>query len=180
MSPIIIVGIGILLFGLGLGAGYWLAFGQRKRDSAKANNIQIELDDYRRQVAEHFGETAQQFQALGQQYQSLYKHMAQGADTLCDPAQSEALLGFSAGNAAAITTNPAGDLEVPPDVIRDYAAAEENEPPIVDPEIEVPQTAELLADSPVPDGITAEPPAEEVTVEKVDAPAAVETERRVH
>jgi uncharacterized membrane-anchored protein YhcB (DUF1043 family) len=88
MSPIILVGAGILLFGLGLGLGYWFAHSQRKREATRASDIQNELDDYRRHVTEHFGETAQHFQTLGQQYQSLYKHMAQGADALCDALRS--------------------------------------------------------------------------------------------
>ena len=99
MSPIILAGIGILLCGSGMGLGYWFA---REREAAKAGDIQNELDDYRRQVTEHFGETAHHFQALGQQYQSLYRHMAKGADALCDTAQSDALLDFTAATAPAI------------------------------------------------------------------------------
>lgn len=178
MSPIILVGAGILLFGLGLGLGYWFAHSQRKREATRASDIQNELDDYRRHVTEHFGETAQHFQTLGQQYQSLYKHMAQGADTLCDPAQSDALLGFAAGNAAAITASTTDIPEKPPEVIRDYAPEEEIESPKVEPEVEASNTSESLAS--VPDDITAEPPAEEVIADQADTPTPIETERTVH
>ena len=142
MSPIILVGAGVLLFGLGLGVGYWFAHSQRKREAIRASDIQDEMDDYRRQVTEHFGETAQQFQTLGQQYQSLYKHMAQGADALCDPAQSDALLGFAAGNAAAIAASSTDEPEKPPEVIRDYAIAEDIDAPTVEPEVEASNTSE--------------------------------------
>ena len=178
MSPIILVGAGILLFGLGLGLGYWVAHSQRKREATRASDIQNELDDYRRHVTEHFGETAQHFQTLGQQYQSLYKHMAQGADALCDPAQSGALLGFAAGNAAAITASTTDEPERPPKVIRDYATEEEIESPKVEPEVEASNTSESLAS--VPDDITAEPPAEEVIADQADTPTPIETERTVH
>ena len=180
MSPFILVGTGILLFGLGLGLGYWLAHSQRKREATRASDIQNELDDYRRHVTEHFGETAQRFQTLGQQYQSLYKHMAQGADALCDPAQSDALLGFAAGSAAAITASTTDEPEEPPEVIRDYATAEEIESRKVEPEIKASNTSESLEDSSVPEDITAEPPAEEVVADQVDTPTPVEKERTVH
>ena len=185
MNPIILVGASILLFGLGLGLGFWFAHSQRKREATRATDIQNELDDYRRHVTEHFGETAQHFQALGQQYQSLYKHMAQGADALCDPAQSDALLGFAAGNAAAITANTTGESEKPPEVIKDYATEEEIESPKVEPEVEASNTSKSPEKSSVPDNITAEPPAEEVIAEEViadqaDTPTPIKTERTVH
>ena len=180
MSPIILVGAGILLFGLGLGLGFWFAHSQRKREATKATDIQNELDDYRRHVTEHFSETTQHFQAIGQQYQSLYKHMAQGADALCDPAQSDALLGFAAGNAAAITASTTDETETPPEVIRDYAIEEEIESPKVEPEVEASNTSKSLEKSPVPDDITAQPPAEEVIAVQADKPTPIETETTVH
>jgi hypothetical protein len=104
--------------------------------------------------------------------------MAQGADTLCDPAQSDALLGFAAGNAAAITASTTDIPEKPPEVIRDYAPEEEIESPKVEPEVEASNTSESLAS--VPDDITAEPPAEEVIADQADTPTPIETERTVH
>ena len=180
MSPIILGGAGILLFGLGTGLGYWFAHSQRKREATRVSDIQNELDDYRRHVTEHFGETAQHFQVLGQQYQSLYQHMAQGADALCDAAQSDALLGFAAGNAPVITASTADEPEKQPEVIRDYATAEEIEPPQVEAEVETATPSEPLESSAASDDNTAEPPAEEVIEDQVATADPVETERTVH
>ena len=180
MSPIILVGAGILLLGLGLGLGYWFAHSQGKREATRASDIQNELDDYRRNVTEHFGETAQHFQTLGQQYQSLYKHMVQGADALCDPAQSVDLLGFAAGNAAAIPASTTDKPENPPEVIRDYATEEEIQSPKLESEAESSNTSESLEISSVPDDVTAEPAAEEVVADQVGTPTPIEKERTVH
>ena len=180
MSPIILVGSGVILFALGLGLGYLLSHSLRKREATKASDIQNELDDYRRHVTEHFGETAQHFQEIGKQYQSLYKHMAQGADALCDAAQSDKLLGFAAGGAAAIAADTADESEQQPQVIRDYAPEEEIEPSTVEAEVEAADTTELQESSPEPDDIAVEAPAEEVIDEQVATPETSEEERTVH
>lgn len=192
MSPVILIGTGILLFVLGLGCGYWFLQSQRKREAARADDVQKELDDYRRHVTEHFGKTAQHFQALGQQYQSLYKHMAQGADVLCDPAQAGALLEFPTVDAAAATAN-SEDTEVPPEVIRDYAVEEEVEPEkvvrdyaVADEDIEAshvqPNTEPETASE--PDEEVAAPRDEaaldEPIVEQVATEPDAEKERTVH
>jgi uncharacterized membrane-anchored protein YhcB (DUF1043 family) len=179
MSPIILIGAGILLLGLGLGLGYWFAHSQRKREATRASDVQHELDNYRRQVTEHFGETAQHFQTLGKQYQSLYKHMTQGADALCDPALSDTLLGFAAGNAPAIMASN-DQPENPPGVIKDYAVAEEVEPLQAEPDIEVTTPSELSEKSPLPAVTAAEPAVEEAIADQVAAPVPVEKERTMH
>ena len=180
MSPIILVGAGILLFGFGLGLGYWFAHSQGKREATRASDIQNELDCYRRNVTEHFGETAQHFQTLGQQYQSLYKHMVQGAEALCDPTESDDLLGFAAGSAAAITASTTEKPEKPPEVIRDYATEEEIQSSKVKSEAESSPTSESPEISSAPDDGTAESDAEAVVADRVDTPAPVGKERTVH
>lgn len=180
MNPIILVGAGILLLGLGIGLGFWSAQSQRNREATRASDIQNELDAYRRHVTEHFGETAQHFQTLGQQYQSLYQHMAKGADALCDAAQSDALLDFAAANAPAIAARTADEEEKHPDVIRDYATEDEIEPLHVEAEIETTTPSEPPENSAVADDKTAEPPAEEVIQDQVAAADPVETDRTVH
>ena len=179
MSPIIFVGASVLLFGLGSGLGYWLSHSQRKREATKASDIQNELDEYRQHVTEHFGETAQHFQALGQQYQSLYKHMAHGAEALCDPAQSDAMLEFPAGGIAAIAAS-VDEREDAPEVVKDYALDAENEPVQVEAKAEEPETPETLADISAADETAEKPAAEEEIADAVSKPTPIETERTVH
>jgi len=179
MSPIILVIAGISLLGLGLGLGYWFARSQSSREATRADDIQKELDTYRQHVTEHFGETAQQFQEIGKQYQSLYKHMAQGASALCDPAQSDNLIGFAAGNAPTLVASDE-QPENPPEVIKDYAATEEIEPAEVirdfataeevevePPHVEVATPVELSENSSAPD-VTAAEPAVDKDISAVD------------
>jgi len=127
MSPLILVGGGFLLLCLGMGLGYLFAHSAKKREASKANDIQIELDDYRQRVTEHFAETAEHFESIGQQYRSLYKHMASGANGLCDTTKSAALLGFAASDPSVIDNDAADAAVVPPEKIRDYALEDEDE-----------------------------------------------------
>lgn len=195
MSPVILIGTGILLFVLGLGCGYWFLQSQRKREAARADDVQKELDEYRRHVTEHFGKTAQHFQALGQQYQSLYKHMAKGADALCDPAQAGALLEFPTVDAAAVAaSNEVKDVaaevirdyavedEVEPEkVIRDYALADEDiEMQQVQPKIESETDSVPDEEAAAPKGEVAESAVDETIAEQVATTPDAEKERTVH
>lgn len=208
MSPIILIGAGVLLLGLGMGLGYLVAINQRNREASKANDIQKELNDYRQQVTAHFGQTAQHFHTIGQEYQSLYKHMVSGADTLCDATQSDALLGFAAGNVASIADRVAEPDESPPEVIRDYVADEIDSAPVTaesvadenpqqeesptirdyaveeasDTDIEVSATERTEAVEPTPDLAAAgdETSADDVISETVSDTTVIESERTVH
>lgn len=179
MSPILLVGAGILLFGLGLGLGYALAHRLKKREASKASEIQNELDDYRRQVSEHFSETADHFQALGQQYQSLYKHMAKGADALCDPARTGGRLEFPAAATAALT---AGELEAEavPQSIKDYAPEEPDE--AVESEVTAAEaeTAQAPAEASAAEETVPEDAPKEEIGDSTSKPTPEETERTVH
>ncbi len=85
-------GVAILLVGLGL--GFWAAQLRSGKQVAKAADVQKQFDDYRQNVTEHFGRTAEHFQAIGEQYRELYEHMASGADTLIDPQAIDEKLSF--------------------------------------------------------------------------------------
>lgn len=89
---LIAAGAGLLILGLGL--GYWAAQLRSSKQVAKAADVQKQFDDYRKNVTEHFGRTAEHFQAIGQQYRDLYEHMASGADTLIDPQEIDEKLSF--------------------------------------------------------------------------------------
>ena len=85
MNPMVMTAVGALLLLVGAVIGYMMA---GSRGSEKANEVQAELDDYRKQVTQHFSETAQHFQAIGAEYRKLYEHMAAGAGQLCDGAEA--------------------------------------------------------------------------------------------
>ena len=180
MSPIIFVGAGIVLLGLGLGLGYWFAQIQRKREGSRISDIQHELDDYRRHVSEHFSETAQHFQVLGQQYRSLYKHMAEGSEALCDASLSDALLSFTAEDEPAAMTGSDDEREEPLEAIKDYAPTEELESAQSEQDDAAPDTAETDAEPSARSETADETSAEEVIAEPVVSPSSTETERTMH
>ena len=100
----LLIGLSALL--LGGGAGFWIGQSRGRSDAAKSTDLKRELDAYREQVSEHFGKTAEHFQALGLQVRELYDHMAVGAETLCDPAKTDKVIGFSATEALQQSTAP--------------------------------------------------------------------------
>lgn len=86
MSPIALIGVGALILLIGVGTGFLLG----RRSTTRADDIQAELNAYRREVSEHFGKTAAHFQSIGAEYRKLYDHMASGEATLCDTGQGVA------------------------------------------------------------------------------------------
>lgn len=75
LAAICLAGGGLLGFLLGRGGG---------REKQRAEALEQEFEDYKRNVTEHFGKTAEHFQSIGRQYRELYEHMAGGATTLCE------------------------------------------------------------------------------------------------
>lgn len=84
MSPILLIGVGIVVLVLGIGLGLWIGNIGRGKELARTAEIKAELDDYRKQVSEHFNTTALHFESIGAEYRRLYEHMAAGAGSLCD------------------------------------------------------------------------------------------------
>ncbi len=78
------IGAGAILLTLGVGLGLWIGSIGRGKEMAKTAEVQAELDDYRRQVSEHFKTTAVHFESIGAEYRRLYEHMAAGAGSLCE------------------------------------------------------------------------------------------------
>lgn len=110
-------GVGILLAGAGI--GYWFASSRVQIRIAEAEEIRDKFDAYRRDVTEHFGRTAEHFQAIGKQYRELYEHLASGADSFCDTDTLDEKLVYEPS--AAIGTSGAGADEPPVERPRDYA-----------------------------------------------------------
>ena len=112
MSPIALIGAGAVILLIGVGIGFLLG----RRDTTRADDIQAELDTYRRDVTEHFGRTAAHFQAIGAEYRKLYDHMASGEAALCDTGQGVAF------KPAELLTEET--VEAAPPQPRDYDIAE--------------------------------------------------------
>jgi uncharacterized membrane-anchored protein YhcB (DUF1043 family) len=96
MSETILIVLGAIgLLAAGAGLGFWLAQVRIRGESNKAYEVQQQFDDYRREVTQHFGQTAEHFKAIGREYRELYEHMAGGADSLCDREAVDVKLSFA-------------------------------------------------------------------------------------
>ena len=94
MSPMILIGAAALALLAGTALGYLMGSSGRRKESERAGALRAELDDYRREVTEHFSITAAHFRAIGGEYRKLYDHMAAGAAGLCEPGRSGAPVMF--------------------------------------------------------------------------------------
>jgi len=136
-QPVLLAAGGVLLLILGVALGYFVAAIRHSKTQARTDAVKAEYDAYRENVTGHFRETAVQFQALGEQYRSLYRHMADGAQTLCETPATADAIGFSPfpeltqeGEAGAVTQpdepapppSQAADADVRP---RDYAESDD-------------------------------------------------------
>lgn len=143
MTTVGLISIGVLILAVGIGLGFLFGHTLRKRELAKVSDVQDELNQYRRDVSEHFNQTAVHFQSIGRQYRDLYEHMATGAGALCDASVAGRELPFSPG------------AILPPDVQTDVEAATTADvPPDTETLAEADDEAEIRADSAV--GATAE------------------------
>jgi len=96
MSETILIVLGAVGFlAIGTGLGYWLAQLRTRGETARADEVRQEFEEYQRKVTQHFGQTAEHFRAIGREYRDLYEHMASGADSLCDRDAAEVKLSFA-------------------------------------------------------------------------------------
>ena len=102
MTTLVWAVVCIVLAAAGAGLGYWFGNRHRAGESAKLEAVQAELDDYRKRVSEHFGETATRFHDLGRQYRELYEHMAAGSQDLCSVDDASGKLPFAPSDRPAI------------------------------------------------------------------------------
>jgi uncharacterized membrane-anchored protein YhcB (DUF1043 family) len=136
-QPVLLAAGGVLLLILGVALGYLVAAIRHSKMQARTDAVKAEYDAYRENVTGHFRETAVQFQALGEQYRSLYRHMADGAQALCETPATADAIGFSPfpeltqeGEAGAVTQpdEPAPTPSQPADADvrpRDYAESDD-------------------------------------------------------
>jgi uncharacterized membrane-anchored protein YhcB (DUF1043 family) len=139
MVLVVLGAIGLLAAGTGL--GYWLAQLRTRGESARADEVRQEFEDYRREVTRHFGQTAEHFRAIGREYRDLYEHMASGADSLCDREAVDLKLSFAP---KAILESIADEQREPP-APRDFATDEQ--PAGDEPVDDEPPAAEDAADT---------------------------------
>jgi len=111
------VGLGVLI-GFVIG---WLsrsgAAGKSKEMTRSLKQSKDEMDEYRKEVTEHFEKTAMLVGAMTEQYRAVYDHLADGAQNLCnDPTarldaigQGEALIASQAVPDAANPEPPEDD-----------------------------------------------------------------------
>lgn len=84
----------IAIFLAGAGLGFLLGTVFRKGDNSKLADKEAELAAYKRDVTEHFGQSAEHFRVIGSHYKKLYEHMAAGSDKLCDTVEANDGLQF--------------------------------------------------------------------------------------
>ncbi len=117
MSETILIVLGAIgLLAVGGGLGFWVAQVRMRGESTRADEVQKQFDDYRREVTQHFGGTAERFKAIGREYRELYEHMVGGAESLCDREALDVKLSFAP---KAILESIAEEQE--PQVPRDFA-----------------------------------------------------------
>ncbi len=169
MSETILIVLGAIGFlAAGTGLGYGLARLRARGESAKASEVQQQFDDYRREVSQHFGRTAEHFKAIGREYRELYEHMASGADSLCDREAADVKLSFA----------PKAILE---------SIAEEQEPPaprdFADDELQVaeaPAETETQIEAEAEPQKEQEPHAEQALGTESDTEIGDKAERTLH
>lgn len=83
MSALGIAAAALIILVVGGAIGYYLGRLQQSASSARLQEVESEFDQYRKEVTEHFSETADRFHAIGLQYRDLYEHLAKGSAALC-------------------------------------------------------------------------------------------------
>jgi uncharacterized membrane-anchored protein YhcB (DUF1043 family) len=118
MNAILLASAGVVVLLVGIGVGFWVGRSGVGGSKARVEKAEAELEEYKRSVTEHFGQTASHFQAIGKQYRELYDHMANGAQVLCESDAAGKQLLFAPGADAASTNveEPADEAVVEAEV----------------------------------------------------------------
>jgi uncharacterized membrane-anchored protein YhcB (DUF1043 family) len=112
MNAILLASAGLIILLVGGGVGFWLGRSGVGGSKARVEKAEAELNEYKRSVTDHFGQTAAHFQAIGKEYRELYEHMSNGAQALCDADQAGQPLLFAPGADSASTNaeEPAAEV----------------------------------------------------------------------
>ncbi len=137
MSETILIVLGAIgLLAAGAGLGFWLAQWRMRGESTKADEVQQQFDDYRREVTQHFGQTAEHFKAIGREYRELYEHMAGGADSLCDREAVDVKLSFAPKAILESIAEEPQEPEAPRDFAQDEPPTAETAEPAHEPAVD--------------------------------------------
>ena len=156
---------GVLLLGAGILIGIGVARSRGRGATSRLEEVQAEYASYREQVTAHFKETAGQFQALGEQYRDLYRHLASGAETLCD----------TGGETGRLEFRPPPELVHDTDDTRGARAVREDKPASGERAEAPSPTQKSGADAAVPAATPDSPGDEDSSGEATGAPAEAAT-----
>lgn len=96
MTQLIIVGLGMLIAGgiIGLAIGRYQSPNTRakKEMEERLEKTQAQMNEYQRQVADHFAETANLVHNMNQSYKKVHEHLADSALKLTNPEISRQIL----------------------------------------------------------------------------------------
>ncbi len=130
MSETILIVLGAIgLLAAAGGLGFWLAHMRLRGEATRADEVRQQFDDYRREVTQHFGQTAEHFKAIGREYRELYEHMAGGADALCDREDVDVKLSFAPKAILESIAEEQLEAEAPRDFAGDEAPTVETSAP---------------------------------------------------
>jgi uncharacterized membrane-anchored protein YhcB (DUF1043 family) len=166
MSPIMMIGAGTIVLVLGIGLGLWIGNIGRGKEIARTAEVQAELEDYRRQVSDHFKTTAVHFESIGAEYRRLYEHMAAGAGSLCE--MRPAIFEKPIEKIAVQEIDEAATM-MPP---RDYEETVVTEEALAD--------EEPLVEEPTDEDLVETESSEELLAEHDITPEPVESEKTIH
>jgi hypothetical protein len=86
-TPWLLVMAGVLVGALLGGIGALIALRRGRNDPTSVRSLERELDSYRRDVADHYVETAKRVDALTHAYKAVYDHLEDGAVRLVGEAE---------------------------------------------------------------------------------------------
>ena len=173
-----LVGAGLLVLALGIGLGLWIGSIGRGKEIAKTAEAKAELENYRREVSEHFKTTAVHFESIGAEYRRLYEHMAAGAGSLCEmraeifdtPVEQIAVRHFDEDAIAA-----------PP---RDYEAVADEDTEEAEEVVEAVEAVEAVeispAEEPTDEELAETESSEELLADRDITPEPKESEKTLH
>ena len=179
MNAILFASAGVIILLIGGGVGFWIGRSGVGGGRARVAKAEAELEEYKRNVTEHFGQTAAHFQTIGKQYRELYEHMSSGAQTLCEPDDAGKRLLFAPGADPALA-----DVETP---VAEVVAEVEDRAPLdfaespVEAQPADEQESEIAVEAEVAEADVAEETAPEAAAEaQPEAKSGEEGERTLH